>query len=232
VRISLTLFRRAALLGFASLLLGATGAAAAPVWQPPLRPVIVTRAFEPPPTPYAAGHRGVDLAGRPGEPVLAAAGGDVSYAGRLAGRGVVVVVHGALRTTYEPVQASVRRGAHVAGGEQIGTLAAGHAGCPVAACLHWGLLRGDAYLDPMAVLSSPPIRLLPPAGSETTAGNATTPGNATTAGQQVPGGQVSPARVAITTLTAKRSGTPGPSPTTWSLVALAGAGVLVAHRRR
>ena len=85
-------------------------------WQAPLRPMTVTRSFQPPPTPYAAGHRGVDLGGEPGQPVLAAAAGVISYAGPLAGRGVVVVVHGALRTTYEPVQATVRRGRPRLGG--------------------------------------------------------------------------------------------------------------------
>jgi hypothetical protein len=40
-------------------------------------------------------------------------------------------------------------------------LAAGHPGCPVAACLHWGLRRGADYLDPLALLGLGPVRLLP-----------------------------------------------------------------------
>jgi murein DD-endopeptidase MepM/ murein hydrolase activator NlpD len=155
VRIHLALLPRVLLLVLMTLVLLAAGgvAVAAPGWQTPLRPMVVTRAFAPPPTPYAAGHRGVDLAGSAGQGVFAAAAGDVSYAGTLAGRGVVVVVHGSLRTTYEPVTASVHRGAHVIGGQLIGTLAPGHAGCPVAACLHWGLLRGDVYLDPLGTVT-------------------------------------------------------------------------------
>ena len=44
------------------------------VW--PLAPVpAVLAAFDPPATPWAAGHRGVDLAGSPGQPVLAARAG-------------------------------------------------------------------------------------------------------------------------------------------------------------
>jgi murein DD-endopeptidase MepM/ murein hydrolase activator NlpD len=93
--------------------------------------------------------------------VLAAGAGRVGYAGLLAGRGVVVVVHGELRTTYEPVVAEVAVGSAVAAGERIGTLEPGHAGCPAAACLHWGLRRGDSYLDPLRLVDRGPVRLLP-----------------------------------------------------------------------
>src|SRR5438105_10956856 len=43
-------------------------------WPLAGRPV-VARAFAPPPQPWLAGHRGVDLAGAPGAPVLAAGSG-------------------------------------------------------------------------------------------------------------------------------------------------------------
>jgi murein DD-endopeptidase MepM/ murein hydrolase activator NlpD len=95
--------------------------------------------------------------------VLAAGDGVVVFAGRVAGRPVVSVDHaGGLRTTYEPVDAVVGAGQPVARGSPIGTLAAGHAGCPVAACLHWGLRRGETYFDPLALLRRPQVRLLPP----------------------------------------------------------------------
>lgn len=121
----------------------------------------VTRAFAPPEVRYGTGHRGVDLAGAPGAAVLAAGDGRVSYAGLLAGRGVVVVQHGELRTTYEPVTALVGVGQSVAAGDPLGRLDAGHAGCPVAACLHWGLRRGQTYLDPLTLVGAGPVRLLP-----------------------------------------------------------------------
>ena len=111
---------------------------------------------------YGAGHRGVDLAGRPGQQVLAAGAGVVLFAGMVAGRPVISVVHAdGLRTTYEPVDPSVAAGQEVARGSPIGTLTAGHAGCPAAACLHWGLLRGTGYLDPLALLRPVQVRLLP-----------------------------------------------------------------------
>lgn len=116
--------------------------------------------FRPPPEPWLSGHRGVDLAGVPGERVLAAAAGIVTYTGRIAGRGVVVVDHGALRTTYEPVEAAVTTGQHIEAGTALGTLQAGHATCAPAACLHWGLRRGEEYLDPMLLpVASPATRV-------------------------------------------------------------------------
>ena len=134
---------------------------AAPRWTAPVDGV-VTRPFEAPPHPYGQGHRGVDLAGTPGSPVLAAGEGVVAFAGMVAGRPVVSIDHpDGLRTTYEPVDASVGAGQTVARGSTIGTLADGHPGCAAGACLHWGLRRGDAYLDPLVLLRSPRVRLLP-----------------------------------------------------------------------
>ncbi len=107
----------------------------------------VVRPFDPPAERWGAGHRGVDLAAAAGSPVLAAAAGTVTYAQTLAGRGVMVVDHGATRTTYEPVTALVPVGTRVEAGTKIGTLEPGH--CRPADCLHWGWRRGETYLDPM-----------------------------------------------------------------------------------
>lgn len=131
-------------------------------WRWPLDgPRAVSRPFTAPAHRYAAGHRGADLPSAPGAAVRAAGDGVVSYAGLVAGRGVVVVVHGPLRTTYEPVSALVDVGSAVAAGEVVGLLEAGHLGCPVLACLHWGLRRGDDYLDPVRLVAPGPVRLLP-----------------------------------------------------------------------
>jgi len=133
----------------------------------PLFPASVVGGFEPPPAPWLAGHRGVDLSGMVGTPVHAAASGTVIFAGEVAGRGVVSVAHpGGLRTTYEPVQPLVTTGSTVLAGQRIGTLAAGHPGCPVAACLHWGVRRGADYLDPLALLGLRRVRLLPLEGAQ------------------------------------------------------------------
>ena len=80
---------------------------------------------------------------------------------RSAGAGVVSVTHtGGLRTTYEPVTPAVAAGDLVSAGDILGTLDAGHGGCP-AACLHWGLRRGDVYLDPLLLLGLGRMRLKP-----------------------------------------------------------------------
>ena len=43
-------------------------------------------------------------------------------------------------------------GQQVRAGDPVAVLVAGHEGCPVAACLHWGLRRGEQYLDPGTAL--------------------------------------------------------------------------------
>lgn len=133
----------------------------------PLRPrPPLVRAFDAPTPNWNRGHRGVDLAGSPGQLVYAAGPGTVVFAGELAGRPVVSIAHpGGLRTSYEPVEAAVRVGQLVSTGAAIGQLLAGHPGCPAAACLHWGAMWGAAsgadYVDPLGLLASTPIRLKP-----------------------------------------------------------------------
>jgi murein DD-endopeptidase MepM/ murein hydrolase activator NlpD len=127
----------------------------------------IVRAFDPPDEPWLAGHRGIDLLASAGAAVVAVMAGRVSFAGRIGGTGVVVVTHGATRTTYEPVRATVRVGAEVAAGEQLGVLeASGH--CTAGVCLHLGWLRGQTYLDPADLFSAGGLRLLP-SGSATIA---------------------------------------------------------------
>lgn len=131
-------------------------------WRWPLdgQPVVLA-GFAPPAERWGAGHRGVDLQAEPGDAVRAAGAGRVTYAGMLAGRGVVTVTHGELRTTYEPVRTAVSVGTLVEAGDRLGELSgvAGH--CAPRSCLHWGLLHGDVYLDPLALVDQGPVRLLP-----------------------------------------------------------------------
>ncbi|WP_166351696.1 M23 family metallopeptidase [Phytoactinopolyspora limicola] len=124
-------------------------------------PADVVRGFDPPDEPWLGGHRGVDLHAAPGSTVRAAAAGHVTHAGLVAGRGVVVVRHGTLRTTYEPVDAIVDAGTDVAAGAPIGTLSTIGSHCPPAACLHWGAIDGERYVDPLRLVRSPAVRLLP-----------------------------------------------------------------------
>lgn len=130
------------------------------VWPLDPQPVVVT-GFDPPTSPWGAGHRGVDLLGHAGQAVRSALPGTVTFAGTLAGRGVVVVDHGGTRTTYEPVAPVVRVGADVDAGTVLGHLQTGLSHCVPRICLHWGLLRGEVYLDPLSLLGAAPVRLLP-----------------------------------------------------------------------
>ena len=147
------------------LMLSTTPGRAAPAgeFDWPLRPrPAVVRAFDNPEHNWLPGHRGVDLAGTPGQAVLAAGDGMVVFAGTVAGKPVVSVQHdGGLRTTYEPVERSVDAGRRVTKGSVLGTLVAGHPGCAAAACLHWGVRRDREYLDPLGLVRAVPIRLKP-----------------------------------------------------------------------
>ena len=126
-------------------------------------PIVVVRPFQPPPGPYAAGHRGADLAVGRDRSVRAAQSGIVRFAGAVGGRGVVVIVHGdGVRTEYEPVVASVAEGALVRRGEVIGSVAGAHRHCAAGTCLHWGAQRDGYYIDPMTLLAPlGVVRLLP-----------------------------------------------------------------------
>ena len=140
----------------------AAGAETDPVGVWPLRPEPeVVAGFDPPSSPYGPGHRGVDLLGSAGQVVRAALPGTVSFAAPIAGRGVVVVDHGDTRTTYEPVAATVGAGDRVAAGDVIGRLGVVGSHCFPRACLHWGWIRGETYLDPLRLVGAGPVRLLP-----------------------------------------------------------------------
>ncbi|HEX5995539.1 MAG TPA: M23 family metallopeptidase [Jiangellales bacterium] len=143
----------------------AAGGSAEWTWPLGLAQTVIVRSFDLPDEPWRPGHRGVDLAGFEDSAVYAAGDGVVTYAGLVAGVGVVTITHGELRTTYQPVTAAVRVGQRVAAGEQIGTLDADRSHCAPSACLHWGLLRGDGYLDPTSLVTPAGRPRLLPLGS-------------------------------------------------------------------
>lgn len=136
-------------------------------WVWPLRPdPALARTFEPPATEYGAGHRGVDLVGTAGAWVRTVDDGVVSFAGDVAGVGVVSVDHGGVVSTYQPVSAQVRPGDVVSAGEPLGHLLSSGTHCAPRSCLHLGRRSGGQYADPLALLepTSPRIRLMTPYG--------------------------------------------------------------------
>jgi murein DD-endopeptidase MepM/ murein hydrolase activator NlpD len=162
----------------------APGKAPPGVWPLDPRPAVISR-FDPPDARWGAGHRGVDLSGRLGQRVRSALGGRVSFAGTIAGRGVVVVDHGDTRTTYEPVAAVVAVGDRVAAGATIGRLTLFGSHCFPRTCLHWGLIEGrERYLDPLTLVGAGPVRLLPLGGWTSPAASL---GGRALAGPSVPG---------------------------------------------
>jgi murein DD-endopeptidase MepM/ murein hydrolase activator NlpD len=124
----------------------AASSAAIDLVQPVPGPI--SRHFEPPPTPYSAGHRGIDFRAPVGTPVVAAAAGTVSFAGQVGGSLFVSIDHpGGLKTTYSFLSAVlVKKGQTVAQGSRIARSGPGAAGEDPN--LHFGLRSGTDYLDP------------------------------------------------------------------------------------
>lgn len=137
-------------------------------WSPgflgwPLLPrPVVHRRFEQPHDQWARGHRGVDLVAAVGQPVLSAGDGVVTFSGVIAGRGVMTVRHsGGLRTTYEPVDERLTSGTHVLRATRIGVVSPTLGHCLPLTCLHWGVLSGQVYKDPLSLLGFGRPILLP-----------------------------------------------------------------------
>lgn len=134
-------------------------------WPLQPRPRVVT-GYDPPAQRWSAGHRGVDLAAYDRQKTLAAGDGTVTFAGEVGGKPVVSIRHSpVLWTTYEPVEAQVREGDTVRRGDVIGVVRAGHRGCPVEACLHWGARTGSGpragYRNPLGLVGALRVRLYP-----------------------------------------------------------------------
>lgn len=121
-------------------------------WPQPGQQRIVAR-FDAPEQRYGSGHRGIDIAGT-ASAVRAVEGGTVRFAGSVAGKPVVSIVHAdGLISTYEPVVASVKKGQGVQAGQVIGELVSDspHSHC-ASTCLHLGARTGEDYIDPEPLL--------------------------------------------------------------------------------
>ncbi|MFC0248858.1 peptidoglycan DD-metalloendopeptidase family protein [Citricoccus parietis] len=134
----------------------------ASTWVPPTSGAVLW-AFDPPPEPWAAGHRGVDWETAEDE-VVAPGAGTVRFAGPVAGRPVITLAHAnGMLSSLEPVTVAEHWsvGDRVEAGELLGTVApeAGH--CPQR-CVHWGVripdgwmvdgAAWDRYIDPLVLL--------------------------------------------------------------------------------
>ena len=105
-------------------------------------------------TGQPAWHQGIDFAGRAGTPVVAVAGGVVTYAGRRTGYGMLVEIHhgDGYATRYGHHQAlSVKVGEVVKKGQQIGLM--GSSGRSTGPHVHFELLKNGKPQNPKAFLA-------------------------------------------------------------------------------
>lgn len=155
--------------GFGLLGLGLGAAATEPAgWQVPLEaPIRLVNQYRQPNSDYSAGHRGVDYAVEPGQPVLATADGKVWFAGKVVNRGVLSIDHGEqVLSEVEPVCTDLLPGEPVFAGQQVGWVCEADASykqhCADQTCLHFSVRIGGAYLSPLVFIGGlNPSRLLP-----------------------------------------------------------------------
>ena len=163
-------------------------AVAAPGWRWPVEGEVLT-AYRNGDDPYAGGqHRGIDIAAPLRTPVVAAAGGVVTFAGSAGDSGVTVSIRtagGAFDTSYLHLAgAAVRRGDSVGAGEAIGTVGTTGRRSADVPHLHFGVREAGSrhgYRDPLTLLpppATPSERPAPPRPVPVTLPEPLTPGPA------------------------------------------------------
>lgn len=136
-------------------------------WVLPLPDARVVALARIPFEPWQPGHRGIDVATRVGDEVVAPADATVEYVGVVVDRPVITLRHaGGLRTSLEPVETTLGVGDAVARGTPVGTVSSASGHCAPDTCVHWGMRQGDDYVDPLSCVPGfGPVVLLPLAGT-------------------------------------------------------------------
>lgn len=159
MRRTLVLLFSCVLVALAAVPASAAGGAL-PRWRWPVdAPHPIVRPYLAPASPYAPGHRGIDVAA-PAGTVYAPANGIVHFAGTVVDRPVLSIRHpGGLISSYEPVTTALTAGEAVGRGAVIGTVQGGHC---ASACLHFGVRLNGEYISPLSLLGEIPRALLLP----------------------------------------------------------------------
>lgn len=131
------------------------------LWSWPVAaPHPIARPYLAPATPYASGHRGVDIAAPAGAVVFAPDAGVVRFAGFVVDRPVLSIDHGGgVISSYEPVATRLVAGDTVRRSDAIGVLEPGHCSSP---CLHLGVRVDGEYVSPLRFLGGQPRAVLLP----------------------------------------------------------------------
>jgi murein DD-endopeptidase MepM/ murein hydrolase activator NlpD len=127
------------------------------LWVPPVgNRLTITGPYVAPPHPYAAGHRGIDLAAGPGFAVRAPAGGTISFRGKVVDREVISVrVDEHTVFSLEPVTSALHVGDIVRSGDHLGYATSG--GHCLDECLHLGVRLDDSYVNPVRYFLGAPV---------------------------------------------------------------------------
>lgn len=159
----------------------------AELYQPPVDAPVIDP-FRPPDQPWLAGNRGLEYDTAPGTVVRAIGSGLVVFAGPVAGRLYVTVLHGdGIRSSYSYLASiAVGRGDRVRGGQAVGVTSD--------VKFHLGARVGSTYIDPASLFGSrvgaASVFLVPigPGGEPGRPGGDAGPGGVRPAGRFTAGG--------------------------------------------
>lgn len=137
---------------------GPTGARQ-PSWVSPVAGAFrVVGPYRAPPTPYASGHRGIDLPAPASALLVAPASGVVTFRGTVVDRGTLSIrVDDRTVLSLEPVVSELSVGDRVMFGDPIGSLGTG--GHCDGECVHLGVRVEDSYVNPLRYLLGKPTLL-------------------------------------------------------------------------
>jgi murein DD-endopeptidase MepM/ murein hydrolase activator NlpD len=129
------------------------------LWEWPIDPPVVKRYAEIPEQNWKTGHRGIDLLSAADGAVHSPADGYISAINSFGTKHIVSVTHGELRSTFESVTTTLKINDPVQRGQIIGYLHETSDHCLPDLCLHWGVKRGETYLDPINFVQGEPVLL-------------------------------------------------------------------------